>query len=237
MKRSFFLLVSILLGTLLSSCTSVYVPGTGNPGNPGGGGGGNPNGPIFDGGITRQTSVSYGVTTVSTQCQLLIQSPGGGPLAASGVTLIAPGNVHVPVAAVTTGTYMDPGTGWTYQPGQTYTLQVLIGSTLYTASIVAPGNITIPPFTSPGPIVWTKAGNRDSVRVTNLSTYSNTLVGPYPPAASGQVSTASSSYFPNSGDYTIDVTILEQDAGVWGNNAYPVALMNATDRFAVTSTK
>jgi hypothetical protein len=188
--------------------------------------------------MTSITTGVYPVTTVSTQCQVIIGNPPptGGPLAASGVTLIAPGNVHIPVAAVTTGMYMDPGNGWTYQPGQTYTVQAMIAGTLYSGSVVAPGNITVPDFPSPGPIVWSFAGNHDSITIVNPS-YNTTLIGPLPPATSGQVSTASSTYFSASGSYSISVNCLQQNPGAFGPNAYTVNLMNGTDMYNLSSTK
>ena len=242
LKRSLTVLVPILFCLFLASCTKQYsiTTPTSNSSNPSSGGG-NPNGPVIDAGVMRMTSITSGawpVTTITTQCQVLIESPppNAGPLAATGVTLIAPGNVHILVAPVTTGTYMDPGNGWTYQPGQTYTIQAMIAGTLYSATVVAPGNITIPDFPSPGPIVWSFAGNHDTITIVNPS-YTTTLIGPLPPATSGQVSTASSTYFSNSGNYTITVSALQQNPGAFGPNAYTTNLINATDMYNLTTTK
>jgi len=197
---------------------------------------GNPNGPMINAGITRQTIVLSGTPTSNSACQVVLTTAQATPIAATGVTLVAPGPVYIPLTAGSTGYYSDTGSGWTYQPGQTYTIQVGISGTLYTGSIVLPGNVTIPPFTAPGPIVWSYPGNEDVVTVMEqFSPYTSHTVGPV--ATSGSVSTASSTYFPSTGSYSIQVNVIKTAIGCFGANAYPSALITGTDQYGGTYTK
>jgi len=199
---------------------------------------GDPNGPIINAGITRQTIVLDGVVgTPSFACQVVITDHNGTPLAADGVTLIAPGPVTVALTPGITGYYSNAGTGgWAFTPGQSYTMKVSISGTTYSGSITLPGGVTIPPFTSPGPIVWAHAGNEDTVTTTEtFSPYTSHIYGPV--ASSGSISTASSTYFPASGTYSIQVNVIKSSIGAFGSNANTVAVLTGTDQLGGTYTK
>jgi len=107
-------------------------------------------------------------------------------------------NSTVTNSGIPYATYTQNGTGWTYVAGQTYVINTSYNSTTASATLVAPGNITIAANGSAA--TWTVAGNNDEVRVTlaATTTYNNsgTLSSPYSIPA-----TAYASY----GAYTVEV--------------------------------
>lgn len=75
--------------------------------------------------------------------------------------------------------YADYGTGWTFQPGQTYTLTTSSGGTTVSASVTAPGNITNAADGSQAS--WTFNGNYDLIYIknsSNVNTYLSTTYFP-----------------------------------------------------------
>jgi hypothetical protein len=245
LKRYLWLALLPLLSLSLISCEkSITFPssvpvGSGSGSGSGGGGGygtGSPNGPMINAGITRQTIFLGGVPTAGWACQIVVTDKLGNPIAASGATLVAPGSVIVPLSNISTGYYQDSGSTWTFQPGQTYTVNITIAGTPYSGSIVLPGNVTIPPFSSPGPIVWTYPGNADTISVMEqFSPYTSSVLGPV--ATSGSLSTASATYFPSAGNYMIQVNVIKTNIGAFGANAYYGAVLTGTDQYGGTYTK
>ena len=210
------------LAACQTSTVTVYPSGSGGGGSQGG------NGPTIMATIMRTTFASFSL--VNTQCQLNVfyQST---PATITSATLTAPGPIQVPLTGPAGGPYVDAG-GWTYQAGQSYSVQVVMDGRTYTASAVAPGDITVPPFTAPGPIIWAYNGNMNEISVN-----STVVAGPVPSAGSGSVSTSSGTYFPGPGSYSIDVLVVRRVNPAFGVWAHYDSTLMITDQYVETLSK
>ncbi len=169
------------------------------------------------------------------------------PVTNASVTLIATnGSAPVTVPVAYNPGYVDyfnlavsgGVTTWVYQPGQVYTVQVWISGIEYSASVTAPGGITVPLPSSGSPVSWTVTGNQNSAAVTEQFV-------PY--ATTFQVSASSTSpnpsspltltgAYPLSGDYGVSITCSQVNSPGF-NNSYTGSYMTATDVDDETETK
>lgn len=142
----------------------------------------------------------------------------GAPLATANVVLTG-SNIPTPVTFTYGGnasqgsvTYAGYGanSGWTYQQGQTYTLTTIAMGVTATATLQAPGPLTLL-ADGTGAVTeatWTVDGNNDSILAIENGTTSTYSVGdvdaPYPiPVATA---------YPNSGGVTYEVQVHNENA-------------------------
>jgi hypothetical protein len=136
-------------------------------------------------------------------------------LVITAASLVLPGGSTLTMtsAGVGTGTFTYSGGSW-YQPGQSYTMYVTIGSTTYSGSVTAAGGIQVPTFSNPGPITWTYPGNEEVIKIQQLFGAENTTtLGS--PVTSGSVSTGSATYFSSAGMYAVTVMIAQTNVFAW----------------------
>jgi hypothetical protein len=170
------------------------------------------NGPILDADIFRLTNMTGGVPSSSSiQCMVSAATAGGTPLAIGSASMNPPGGGTIIMTeyASNPACFADSGTGWTYQPGQSYTFHITAGGATYSATVTAPGgSATIPSFGSGGgPITWSNPGNSDSLTIgEGFSPYTNTTLQPI---ASGGIGTSAATYFPSAGTYYMHLSILK----------------------------
>jgi hypothetical protein len=205
----------VLVATLfaLGACTPVNplaVTTKGASGGGGSGGCGTTTGPSIIAEIVRTNVLNAGASVSSSVlCTVTTINANGTPLAISSATMNPPGGGTVVLAQYlgNPDTFADAGTGWTYQPGQTYTINVSAGGSSYSGSITVPGgSANIPTFLSGGgPITWTNPGTSDFINLSEaFSPFTSTTIRP---VSSGSFNTATSNYLTSTGTYMISLFI------------------------------
>lgn len=223
MKKIFFKVLStqaiLFLALFLSGCNLANV-GPSNPSSPTSPTG-DPNGPLIQVMIARESTsstVNVSLYTNGTYTSIIDAA----------VTLVTPDSGSIPVP-YNGSSYYDTGTGWAYDAGGTYTIQISEGGNNYSASVKAPGNITIP--ASGTPISWAHEGNEDTLTVTQE--FGSFTASIFNADQTSPVNT--SSKLTASGNYLIGVTCVELKTGPF-SNAYPASSLEASDQQTATVT-
>jgi len=169
------------------------------------------------------------------------------PVSNASVTLIATngsGPVTVPVVYNSSYTYyyntaVNGGvTTWVYQPGQVYTVQVCILGTVYSASVTAPGGISVPLPSTGSPVSWSVTGNQNSASVTEqFVPYSTTFQAPINSTSPNPSSPLTlTGAYPVSGSYGVSITCAQVNSPGF-SNTYTGSYMAANDVDEETETK
>ena len=83
---------------------------------------------------------------------------------------------------ITCAAYQTSNGGWTYTANQPYTVTAIFGGKTYSASEIAPGNITFTPGSGSLTITWVGGGNENDLTAINGSyskTFGPNLTSPY----------------------------------------------------------